>query len=105
MEVSRYLKLHYRAIVTKTGAGVETKTDKTENLEITDKAMPLNSRQRSKNWGKKKAYSTKDAGKTRDPPKKKSGSYFSSCTKISSHRIEDLNLKPETQSSRQKYRK
>lgn len=73
MEVSRYLKLHYRAIVTKTSAGVETKTDKTENLEITDKAMPLNSRQRSKNihWEKKKkAYSTKDAGKTRDPPKK-----------------------------------
>lgn len=42
MEVSQYLKLHYRAIVTKTGAGVQTRqTDKTENLEITGKALPL----------------------------------------------------------------
>lgn len=100
MEVSRYLKLHYRAIVTKTGAGVETKTDKTENLEITDKAMPLNSRQRSKNWGEKKPIQQRMLGKLEIHLRKSQVH-----TKISSHRIEDLNLKPETQSSRQKYRK
>lgn len=72
MEVSQYLKLHYRAIVTKTGAGVETRqTDKAENLEITGKALPLKLKTKEqKHTLGKKAYSTKGAGKTRYPPKK-----------------------------------
>lgn len=94
--------------MTKTGAGVETRQiDKTENLEITGKALPLKlkTKEQKHTLEEKKPIQPRVLGKLDIHLRKiKLESYFSSCTKISSHRIKDLNLKPETQSSRQKYR-
>lgn len=71
MEVSQYLKLHYRAIVTETGWR-RNKTDGGDSVEITDEATPLTQDKGAETHWRGKIYSTKGAGKTRYPPKKES---------------------------------